>query len=86
MTCASSAAKIFSGASLTAAVTAFNGPGLEPSPHSFILREEILKPVLAAVARPKRGRPPKNVHTLDLHYQTLPRQMLSILQYLTHAA
>lgn len=61
-------------------------PGIRTLVALFILREEVLKPVLAAVARPKRGRPPKNVHPLDLHYQTLRRQMLSTLQYLKLAA
>jgi hypothetical protein len=41
----------------------------------FILREEVLKPLLAGLCWPKRGRPPKNVHPLDIHYQTLQRQM-----------
>jgi hypothetical protein len=52
----------------------------------FILREEVLKPLLAGLCWPKRGRPPKNVHPLDIHYQTLQRQMLSTLQYLKLAA
>lgn len=52
----------------------------------LILRENVLKPLLAGVARPKRGRPPKNIHPLDLHYQSLQRQMLSTLQYLKLAA
>jgi len=52
----------------------------------LILREKVLKPVLAGICRPNRGRPPKKVHPLDLHYQALQRQMLSTLQYLKLAA
>jgi hypothetical protein len=61
-------------------------PGIRTLAALLILREQVLKPVLAGVCRPKRGRPPKNVHPLDLHYQALQRQMLSTLQYLKLAA
>jgi len=61
-------------------------PGISTLAALLILREQVLKPVLAGVSHPKRGRPPKNVHPLDLHYQALQRQMLSTLQYLKLAA
>jgi hypothetical protein len=61
-------------------------PGIRTLAALLILREKVLKPVLAGVCRPKRGRPPKNIHPLDLHYQALQRQMLSTLQYLKLAA
>jgi hypothetical protein len=61
-------------------------PGIRTLAALLILREKVLKPVLAGVCRPKRGRPPKNVHPLDLHYQTLQRQMLATLQHLKLAA
>lgn len=61
-------------------------PGIRTLAALLILREKVIKPVLAGVCRPKRGRPPKNIHPLDLHYQTLQRQMLSTLQYLKVAA
>jgi hypothetical protein len=35
----------------------------------LILREKVIKPVLARVCLPKRGRPPKNVHPLGVHDQ-----------------
>ena len=60
-------------------------PGISTLAALLILREKVLKPVLAGVCRPKRGRPPKNLHPLD-HYLTLQRQMLSTLQYLKVAA
>ena len=61
-------------------------PGVSSLAALLILREQVLKPVLAGVCHPKRGRPPKIVHPLDLHYQSLQRQMLSTLQYLKLAA
>jgi hypothetical protein len=61
-------------------------PGIRTLAALLILREQVLKPVLAGVCRPKRGRPPKNIHSLDLHYQTLQRQMLATLQHLKLAA
>ena len=41
---------------------------------------------LAGVCHPKRGRPPKTVHPLDLHYQNLQREMLATIQTLQLAA
>ena len=61
-------------------------PGIRTLAALLILREKLIKPVLAGVCRPKRGRPPKNIHPLDLHYQALQREMLSTLQYLKLAA
>lgn len=61
-------------------------PGIRTLAALLILRENVLKPLLAGICYPKRGRPPKNLHPLDLHYQTLQRQMLSTLQYLKLAA
>ena len=36
-------------------------PGLHTLAGLLILRDKVLKPVLAGVARPQRGRPPKNI-------------------------
>ena len=52
----------------------------------LILREKVLKPVLAGVQHPKRGRPPKTVAPLDLHYQNLQKEMLATLRMLKLAA
>ena len=41
----------------------------------LILREKVIKPVLAGAGRPKPGRPPKRVHPLDVHYENLQREM-----------
>ena len=51
-----------------------------------ILREKVLKPVLAGVQHPKRGRPPKTIAPLDLHYQSLQKEMLATLRMLKLAA
>jgi len=61
-------------------------PGIRTLAALLVLREKVLKPVLAGIYRPKRGRPPKNVHPLDLHYQHLQREMLATLQTLKIAA
>jgi len=56
-------------------------PGIRTLAALLLLREKVLKPVLAGVYRPKRGRPPK-----DIHYQHLQREMLATLQTLKIAA
>jgi hypothetical protein len=61
-------------------------PGIRTLAALLILREQVIKPVLAGVCRPKRGRPPKNVHPLDDHYQKLQREMLATFQTLKIAA
>jgi hypothetical protein len=61
-------------------------PGIRTLAGLLILREKVLKPVLAGVYHPKRGRPPKNIHPLDEHYQKLQREMLATLQTLKLAA
>ena len=61
-------------------------PGIRTLVALQILREQVIKPVLAGVCRPKRGRPPKNLHPLDDHYQRLQVEMLATLQTLKIAA
>lgn len=52
----------------------------------LIIREKILKPVFAGAAKPKLGRPPKNVSLLDTHYMSLQREMSRTLETLGIAA
>lgn len=52
----------------------------------LILREKVLQPVLAGVHRPRRGRPPKTVAPLDVHYQNLQKELLQTLRTLKLAA
>jgi hypothetical protein len=61
-------------------------PAIRTLAALLILREQVIKPVLAGVCRPKRGRPPKNLHPIDDHYQKLQREMLATLQTLKIAA
>ena len=61
-------------------------PGIRTLAGLLVLREKVIKPVLAGICQPKLGRPPKNVHPLDLHYQNLQREMLFTLQTLKLAA
>jgi hypothetical protein len=61
-------------------------PGIRTLAALLILREQVIKPVLAGVCRPKRGRQPKNLHRLDVHYQKLQREMLATFQTLEIAA
>src|SRR5215472_1853829 len=61
-------------------------PGIRTLAALLILREQVIKPVLAGVCRPKRGRPPKNLHPLDVHYQKLKVEMLATLKTLKLAA
>ena len=61
-------------------------PGVPTLCALWLLREKIIKPVLAGVCRPKRGRPPKRVHRLDQHYHNLQREMLETFQTLKIAA
>ena len=60
-------------------------PGIRTLAALLILREQVIKPVLAGVCRPKRGRP-KNLHPLDQHYRKLRCEMLATLQTLKIAA
>ena len=52
----------------------------------LILREKVLKPVLAGVHHPQRGRPPKTTVPLDVHYQNLQKERLATLRALHLAA
>ncbi len=52
----------------------------------FILREKLIKPVIAGAAKPRVGRPPKFLHPIDEHYQTLQRELLRTFQTLKLAA
>jgi hypothetical protein len=43
----------------------------------LILREKVIKPVLAGAGKPHLGPPPKNIQALDQHYENLQRQLRS---------
>jgi hypothetical protein len=50
-------------------------PGIRTLVALLILREKVIKPVLAGAGRPKPGRPPKRIHPLDVHYENLQREL-----------
>lgn len=52
----------------------------------LILREKVLKPVIAGVHRPRRGHPPARLAPLDVHYDNLRKEMLATLRTLKLAA
>ena len=51
-----------------------------------ILREKVLKPLLAGVGNPRRGRPPKNIAPIDAHYEALCQELRRALGTLGIAA
>jgi hypothetical protein len=63
-----------------------NPSGVRVLAGLLILREKVVKPVLTGVQHPKRGRPPKTVSPLDVHYQNLQKEMLATLRMLKLAA
>jgi hypothetical protein len=52
----------------------------------LILREKVIRPILAGLCRPRLGRPPKNPHPIDCHYRNLQSEMLCTLKDLQLAA
>ncbi len=52
----------------------------------FILREYVIKPVIAGAGKPRVGRPPKRIHPIDQHYDTLCREMWRTFETLKLAA
>ena len=51
-----------------------------------ILREKVLKPILAGVGKPRVGRKPKNWSTLDQHYESIRRDLFTLFRDLGIAA
>jgi hypothetical protein len=51
-----------------------------------VLRERVLKPIMAGAGRPYVELPPKNIHPLDVHYQNLLRELEKTFQTLGLAA
>jgi hypothetical protein len=63
-----------------------NPAGVRVLAGLLILREKVLKPILAGIHRPRRGRPPATVAPLDVHYDNLRKEMLNTLRTLKLAA
>jgi len=51
----------------------------------LILRDKVIKPLLAGVVRPP-GRPPKNISPLDQHYVALRQELHDTFETLGLAA
>jgi hypothetical protein len=51
-----------------------------------ILREKVLRPILAGVGKPKMGRKPKNWSPIDEHYEAIRQDMFILFQDLRIAA
>jgi hypothetical protein len=60
--------------------------GLRSMAALVLLRDKVIKPLLAAQRRPKRGRKPKNRTTIDLHYDALQNSMQQLFEELGMAA
>ncbi len=63
-----------------------SNPAIRTLVALLILREKIIKPVLAGAGKPRPGRPPKRMHPLDVHYQNLQRELRHTLDTLGVAA
>ena len=51
-----------------------------------ILREKVLRPILAGMGKAKLGRKPKNWSVIDEHYETIRQNMFTLLEDLRIAA
>lgn len=60
--------------------------GLRAMAALIVLRDKVIKPLLAAGCHLKRGRKPKNPSVLDQHYDTLRTDMLGLFNALRIAA
>jgi hypothetical protein len=52
----------------------------------LVIREKIIKPVLAGAGKTKRGPKPKNLSLVNEHYQNLQAEMFKLFQTLHIAA
>jgi hypothetical protein len=60
--------------------------GLSTMVAILVLREKVIRPVLAGSGRPRRGRPPIHRAALDLHYDRLQHDMRALFEHLSLAA
>jgi hypothetical protein len=51
-----------------------------------VLREKVIKPILAGTVTRRRGRPPRHQHPLDRHYQIIRHETEALLAHLGLAA
>lgn len=60
--------------------------GLQTMTALLLLREKVIKPVLAGAGKPRRGPKPKNQSALDAHYETLRSDMRNLFHTIGLAA
>ncbi len=60
--------------------------GLRTIAALVVLREQVIKPILAGTAKPKMGRKPKNWSPIDVHYETIRKDMQTLFEDLGLAA
>jgi hypothetical protein len=54
--------------------------GLRTMTALLVLREKVIKPVLAGAGKPKNGRPLKHPNPMDVHYTALQTEMRQLFQ------
>jgi hypothetical protein len=59
--------------------------GLQAMAALLVLREKVIKPVLAGAGKPKCGPKPKHQDPIDAHYRTLQVEMRNLFQDLNLA-
>jgi hypothetical protein len=60
--------------------------GLRAVTALLVLRDKVIKPVLAGAGKPRGGRKPKNQSPIDAHYEAIQSQMRSLFQLIGVAA
>ena len=60
--------------------------GLRAVTALLVLRDKVIKPVLAGAGKPRRGRKPKNQSPIDAHYEAIQFQMRRLFQLIGVAA
>jgi len=62
------------------------GDGLRAMTAFLILREKVLKPLLANTGQRRRGRKPKKCCTIDTHYENIQIEIQRIFKIIGIAA
>ncbi len=60
--------------------------GLRAVMALLVLRNKVIKPILAGAGKPRRGRKPKNQSPIDAHYEAIQLQMRTLFQLIGVAA
>ena len=60
--------------------------GLQAVAALLVLRDKVIKPVLAGAGKPRRGPKPKQQSAIDAHYETIQAEMRNLFQTIGLAA